>query len=114
MSPPPHAPAAGKVNDMEPKFFAEFNALVADTPLDQIKTYLRWHLLHAYAGTSMPESLRNRELEFLRAHSERRREAAGTLEALHQPRRSRNGRGAGPGLRRQVLPAGSKSSGRWR
>jgi putative endopeptidase len=51
-----HAPAAGKANDTEPKFFAEFNALVADTPLEQIKTYLRWHLLHAYAGTSLPES----------------------------------------------------------
>jgi endothelin-converting enzyme/putative endopeptidase len=51
-----HAPAAGKANDTEPKFFAEFNAIVADTPLDQIKTYLRWHLLHAYAGTALPES----------------------------------------------------------
>jgi endothelin-converting enzyme/putative endopeptidase len=51
-----HGPAAGKANDMEPKFFAEFNALVSDTPVDQIKTYLRWHLLHAYAGTSLPES----------------------------------------------------------
>jgi endothelin-converting enzyme/putative endopeptidase len=51
-----HAPAVGKVNDMEPKFFAEFNALLADTPIDQIRTYLRWHLLHAYAGTSLPES----------------------------------------------------------
>ena len=50
-----HAPATGKANDSEPKYFAEFNAVVADTPLDQIKTYLRWHLLHAYAGTSMPE-----------------------------------------------------------
>jgi endothelin-converting enzyme/putative endopeptidase len=51
-----HAPATGKANDMEPKFFAEFNTLVADTPIDQIRTYLRWHLLHAYAGTSLPES----------------------------------------------------------
>jgi endothelin-converting enzyme/putative endopeptidase len=51
-----HAPVTGKANDTEPKFFAEFNALVADTPLDQIRTYLRWHLLHAYAGTSLPES----------------------------------------------------------
>jgi endothelin-converting enzyme/putative endopeptidase len=50
-----HAPA-GKANDMEPKFFAEFNALAADTPMEQIRTYLRWHLLHAYAGTSLPES----------------------------------------------------------
>jgi len=51
-----HAPAAGKVNDNEPKFFAEFNRVVADTPLDRIKVYLRWQLLHAYAGTSLPES----------------------------------------------------------
>jgi putative endopeptidase len=49
-----HAPAVGKMNDSEPKFFVEFNALVADTLLDQIRAYLRWHLLHAYAGTSMP------------------------------------------------------------
>ncbi|MGD0631595.1 MAG: M13 family metallopeptidase, partial [Terracidiphilus sp.] len=51
-----HAPAVGKVNDMEPKFFAEFNTLIADTPLVHIKTYLRWQLLNAYAGTSLPES----------------------------------------------------------
>jgi endothelin-converting enzyme/putative endopeptidase len=51
-----HAPATGKANDMEPKFFAEFNTLLADTPIEQIRTYLRWHLLHAYAGTSLPES----------------------------------------------------------
>jgi putative endopeptidase len=51
-----HAPASGKVNDTEPKFFAEFNALVADTPMEQIRAYLRWHLLHAYAGASLPES----------------------------------------------------------
>jgi endothelin-converting enzyme/putative endopeptidase len=51
-----HAPATGKANDMEPKFFAEFNVLAADTPIAQIRTYLRWHLLHAYAGTSLPES----------------------------------------------------------
>jgi endothelin-converting enzyme/putative endopeptidase len=50
------APKAGKVNDNEPKFFAEFNALVGDAPVDQIRTYLRWHLLTAFAGTSLPES----------------------------------------------------------
>jgi endothelin-converting enzyme/putative endopeptidase len=50
-----HAPASGKANNTEPKYIAEFNVLVADTPVDQLRTYLRWHLLHAYAGTSMPE-----------------------------------------------------------
>jgi endothelin-converting enzyme/putative endopeptidase len=59
-----HAPAAGKVNDMEPKFFAEFNSLVADTPIDRIKTYLRWHLLHAYAGTELPESFDHENWNF--------------------------------------------------
>jgi endothelin-converting enzyme/putative endopeptidase len=59
-----HAPAAGKVNDTEPKFFAEFNALVADTPIEQIRTYLRWHLLHAYAGTGLPESFDHESWNF--------------------------------------------------
>lgn len=59
-----HAPATGKANDTEPKFFEEFNALIATTPLDQIRTYLRWHLLHAYAGTSMPESFETETWNF--------------------------------------------------
>jgi predicted metalloendopeptidase len=36
-----HAPASGKMNDMEPKFFAEFNTLAGDTPIRNIRTYLR-------------------------------------------------------------------------
>ncbi|HZB88740.1 MAG TPA: M13 family metallopeptidase [Terracidiphilus sp.] len=59
-----HAPAAGKMNDSQPKFFAEFNAIMADTPLEQIKTYLRWHLLHAYAGTSMPQRFEDETWRF--------------------------------------------------
>ncbi|WP_263358406.1 M13 family metallopeptidase [Acidicapsa ligni] len=50
-----HAPSSGKVNDMEPKFFAGFNTLIEETPLDQIRAYLRWHLLHAFAGESLPQ-----------------------------------------------------------
>jgi len=59
-----HAPAAGKVNDMEPKFFAEFNALLSDTFIDRIRTYLRWHLLHAYAGTSLPDTFDHENWNF--------------------------------------------------
>jgi putative endopeptidase len=58
------APASGKVNDEQPKFIAEFNTLVGDTPLEQVKTYLRWHLLHAYASTSMPESIETESWNF--------------------------------------------------
>jgi endothelin-converting enzyme/putative endopeptidase len=59
-----HAPTAGKLNDTEPKFFAEFNTLIANTPIAQIRTYLRWHLLHAYAGTSLPESFDHENWNF--------------------------------------------------
>jgi endothelin-converting enzyme/putative endopeptidase len=50
------APTTGKANNMEPKFFTEFDALLVDTPVETLRTYLRWHLLHSYAGTSLPES----------------------------------------------------------
>jgi putative endopeptidase len=59
-----HAPTSGKVNDMEPKRLAAFNTIVGDTPLDQIKTYLRWHLLHAFANTSLPESFEHETWNF--------------------------------------------------
>jgi putative endopeptidase len=59
-----HAPMSGKANDSEPKFMAEFNDLVATTPIGQIRTYLRWHLLHSYAGTSMPEAFETESWNF--------------------------------------------------
>jgi putative endopeptidase len=59
-----HAPASGKMNDTEPKFFAEFNTLLGESPLDEIKTYLRWRLLDAYAGTSLPESFDDENWNF--------------------------------------------------
>ena len=59
-----HAPDAGRMNDAQPNFFTSLDTLLADTPFDQIKTYLRWHLLHAYAGTSMPESFETESWHF--------------------------------------------------
>ena len=59
-----HAPTAGKMNDAQPKFFAELNVILADTPLETMKIYLRWHLLHAYAGTSLPESFDHENWNF--------------------------------------------------
>jgi len=59
-----HAHTSGKANETEPKFMAEFNALIATTPIDQIRTYLRWHLLHSYAGTSLPEAFDTESWDF--------------------------------------------------
>ena len=64
--PPPaaHAPATGKVNDSEPKFLAEFNALVADTPIEQIRTYLRWQLIFATEGIALPKAFDDEAFDF--------------------------------------------------
>jgi len=43
------APPIDAVNVTEPEFFTAFNQLVASTPLADLKTYLRWHVVHASA-----------------------------------------------------------------
>jgi endothelin-converting enzyme/putative endopeptidase len=43
------APAINGINATEPGFFKAVDQMLANTPLDEIKTYLRWHLLHANA-----------------------------------------------------------------
>jgi putative endopeptidase len=58
------APGAGRINNTEPKFIDEFNALLADTPLDNVKTYLRWHLIHTYAALSLPEPFEKENWNF--------------------------------------------------
>jgi putative endopeptidase len=40
----------GEVNVGQPDFLKEVGKMVKDVPLDDWKTYLRWHLLNAYAG----------------------------------------------------------------
>jgi endothelin-converting enzyme/putative endopeptidase len=43
------APAITAVNVSEPDFFKALSQVIATTPIDEIRTYLRWHLLHANA-----------------------------------------------------------------
>jgi putative endopeptidase len=41
----------GNLNVQEPKFLAEVNRQVTETPVAEWKTYLKWHLIHAAAGS---------------------------------------------------------------
>ena len=43
------APAIDAVNVTEPEFFKSMNQILVSTPIDDLKTYLRWHLVHASA-----------------------------------------------------------------
>jgi len=44
-----NTPAFAAINVGEPDFFKETNRLLTETPLDQWKSYLRWHVIHANA-----------------------------------------------------------------
>src|SRR5579859_7125593 len=44
------APAFDSLNVANPDFFKQVNGLVDSVPLDEWKAYLRWHLLHEFAG----------------------------------------------------------------
>lgn len=43
------APPMTAVNVSEPEFLKAMDQIVAATPLDEVKTYLRWHLIHGNA-----------------------------------------------------------------
>ncbi|MGZ4827327.1 MAG: M13 family metallopeptidase, partial [Terriglobales bacterium] len=43
------APPISKVNVVAPDFFKALNGQIDSVPLNDWKTYLRWHLVHAYA-----------------------------------------------------------------
>jgi endothelin-converting enzyme/putative endopeptidase len=43
------APPIADVNVSVPDFLKAFNALITSTPIDEIRTYLRWHLLNSNA-----------------------------------------------------------------
>jgi putative endopeptidase len=45
-----NSPPFSAINVEQPDFFKEVNRLLTATPLDQWRSYLRWHLLHANAG----------------------------------------------------------------
>ena len=59
-----NAPAVGKANSEQPKFMAEFNAVMADTPVAVIRAYLRWHLIHSQASTAMPAAFEQESWNF--------------------------------------------------
>jgi putative endopeptidase len=61
---PLHNPKSDNINVTEPKFYAEMNAVIKDTDLAAIKTYLRWQFVHSIAGTSSPQSFDDENFHF--------------------------------------------------
>jgi predicted metalloendopeptidase len=56
-------PAIASLNVAQPDFIHGMSALLAKTPLDQWKVYLRWHLVHA-AAPHLASAFVNEEFQF--------------------------------------------------
>jgi endothelin-converting enzyme/putative endopeptidase len=72
-----HAPHIDTLNVAEPKAVEAMNAVVAGTPLDDLKAYFRWHVVHA-AAHMLPARVRQSDFSFFA------RELAG--QQAEQPR----------------------------
>ena len=57
------APAFDQLVNSQPKVMERFERLLTDTSLDDIKQYLRWHLIHS-AATMLPKAFGDADFEF--------------------------------------------------
>lgn len=57
------SPAFDSLNVGNPEFFKQVNGLVESVPLDEWKSYLRWHLVHEFAGV-LPDSFVQENFNF--------------------------------------------------
>src|SRR5277367_2197001 len=57
-------PPVSELNVANPDFFKGLNTLLAATDMDTIKTYLRWHLIHATSGLVLPQSFDEEIFDF--------------------------------------------------
>jgi endothelin-converting enzyme/putative endopeptidase len=58
------APAISSLNVAEPSYFLSLGELVKSTPLDELKTYLRWTVLRRMPTTAVPAALDAEDFSF--------------------------------------------------
>ena len=61
-----NAPQFSAINVAQPDFFKETNRLLKEASLDQWKSYLRWHMIHASAD-QLPDAFVQENFSFYRA-----------------------------------------------
>lgn len=58
------APPVKELNVTYPPFFKALNQLIESTSLDDIKTYLRWQLIHSTPSVALPQALDDEDFAF--------------------------------------------------
>ncbi len=59
-----HAPAVESLNVTVPAYFSGLNQLLANTSLEDWKTYLRWAVMHHLPASTLPEALDKESFSF--------------------------------------------------
>ena len=83
--------------------------VMSSTSIDDLKTYLRWHVLHGQTSV-MPEGVRRGDVRVLRQAADRREGAAAAVETLRRRDQQRPRRSAGQGLRRADVRPGRQGA----
>ena len=91
-------PNAQIFNVTEPDFYKEVEKELNAVSLDDWKTYLRWHIVHANAPY-LSSKFVNENFDFYGKTLRGSEQLRAALEALRQPGRRATGRSAGPGIR---------------
>ncbi len=98
-------PAVGKLNVSQPAFFKEVQTLLTSASLEDLRTYLRFHLL-AGAAPHLAHPFEQASFDFYLAHPARRPGVAAAVEDVRAGGRPEPRRGARRGVRPPHLHAG--------
>ena len=101
----PRRTPSPRSNVYQPSFLEGLGSLLVEERLEDWKAWLRFRIVHGARRVPV-RRVRRRELRVLRHAADRRARQPRALEARRRPRRSRDGRGDRPRLRRAPLPAG--------
>ena len=91
-----------RFNISQPKFFQTLDFQLRQRKLDEIQTYLRWHVAHVSAPVPV-QGLPRRELRLLPQDLARRDRGGTAVAALRGAGRPADRRGPGPGVRQGEL-----------
>ena len=100
-------PAITAINVSEPDFFKAVNQVIASTPIDELRAYLRWQLVHTNAFI-LSKAFVDENFHFYSATLQGVEAATSSMETLRQLCRRRSRRSAGPGVREGNVRAASQ------
>ena len=103
------APALDSLNVVEPNFFKALDAELKSVSIDDLKTYLRWQLVHSQAE-SLPRAFQDENFNFYGKTMRGAKELQARWKRCVAAVDGDSGRSAGQSLCRKILSAGGQGA----